>query len=419
MQKIILIIANLFNILIALGGFSLVAKFSEQDEFNYFTITTIILGFMGLLEGVRAVVVLNFKYLCKAFTTYVLYYSIKLILIPVILFSILIGWKFGFVLGGVVFISSILYFISSIQLALIDSNGGVGYSAVIRTVSWFAFFCSSILSSIYDYDQSYSILYFCISFFILSSINTIKKMEQVFSVSNSFKKEVLIAQQIKDSYKTNLYRVTVDYLDRIYLIFYPGINGVAIYFSRMELAQKIVNFPQLVSVYIYPKLCNFNSDVERNKYFLNVFLCCYLVVYIFVFLLAIFNEIILFYFFHGMVSDFDFIMVLFLSAFLFNSCSFFFVPYLRAKGDFSTPKAAFKVCGFLMAGGIALLLLNKYFHLFEFKEIIWLSIIFLISKLGHVLNFYRCFNFIYQSRVKSILFSMLLVFFNLMVVVFI
>ncbi|WP_206536167.1 hypothetical protein, partial [Vibrio sinaloensis] len=50
---------------------------------------------------------------------------------------------------------------------------------------------------------------------------------------------------------------------------------MATYFSRLEFAQKIVNVPQLIAIYIYPRMCVIDNFKIRDRYFTLAFLSCY------------------------------------------------------------------------------------------------------------------------------------------------
>lgn len=414
MQKSILILCYSVNLCVVFFGYSLIARYSSEQEFESFTILLLIINMFGLVESGRAVVVsastniqgADFSFIRKVFfkqTNYAL-------VLGVLFFCVSYYHYSDLIVSTVISISipSLMY--SSLCLGAIESRQMPGTAGIPKMLALFVLFSFSIAS--FYFKENQSVLF---PFLLYVLVNCLLSYAILFFLSLgegviNNKNIAINSIVIKDSFWGGVYRAYVDYLDRFFLIFFFPASSASIYMSRMELAQKYVNIAQLISYYIYPKLCSANSLEYKWRYLKSIFLPCFLAVYFILLCVNFHAEEILSLYFHDPKPKGVDVFLLFTTAFVFNFTSFFFVPYLRSINDFKTSKMAFLSSSVLLT--IAFLLL----FLFGDISLVNVAICFMLSKLPYSLNIFASFNSVYSSQI-SLFYTVLIVFMKTMLLI--
>ncbi|WP_039959059.1 hypothetical protein, partial [Vibrio sinaloensis] len=155
---------------IVLAGVSFMAKITSDAQFEDFTISSLIVGFIGTVEGVRSVIISNIRKIDTNFIFKISIYSLKIIIVPIIFFMAMFYLKFGINFSLIFLLSTLCYFVAVINLSLLEGKGFVGFGALSRTGSWAFFYLSSISFVMMDISLIWSILSFSISFLLLCTI---------------------------------------------------------------------------------------------------------------------------------------------------------------------------------------------------------------------------------------------------------
>lgn len=398
MQKFILIICYFVNLCVVFFGYSLLSRVSDSEEFESFTLLLFFINMFGVVEGGRPIVVsvgtrlngVGFLFIKKLFLKQ-FYYAILLALF----FSSLcyISYK-DVMVSLLVFFSVPILMFSSLCIGGIESHQMPGTASIPKMFSMFFLFSFSVFyfstaerSGVFFSLMLYVIVYSSLSIYIMHFFSKRSVEDRTTHIDEKI---------LRDSFIGNFYRAYVDYLDRLFLMLFGSGAMTAVYMSRMELAQKYVNISQVISFYIFPKLCSMESKEKKWSYLKSILLPCFGAAYFFVFVINYYSSDILSIYFHDNNPVGNDVFVIFTCSFMFNFTSFFFVPYLRSIQDFKTSKLTFFVSSliltisFLLLLGLGLITLNN------------VAICFLLSKLPYLLNVFS--SLASTNNVKSSIF---------------
>ena len=396
MQKLLLIIAYGLNILIAVFGNYAVSYLSEIPFYEKTVEMLFFVTFLGLLDGARPVAV---SYGASEKFDFGVYKKIvelnNRFSIVSLTFVVLISLTIGFlsILDKAFIIISIYpLLLSSVFLGLIDSKGMYGSAAFVRTIAWSILFLLLIILAV---DDNVTFIYSSLPLYSISqlliSYSLFKKYVTIpISVNEIFFDKKLKANFI-DSYKTNIFRSVVDFSDRIVLFLMTPASFRSGYLSRMDLAQKYVNAAQLISLYIYPKLCILPSNEERINYFKKIFFPILFFLYFIIFFVLLYSNAILNFYFNGKLVEYNYLFNIFIVSLLFNFQSFLFVPLLRSCGDFSTPKNTFLITGALIFASVTVIVC-----ILDFNPD-FIAYAFLFSKIGYMYNNVQAFKLVFKN----------------------
>ena len=411
MQKLLLIAAYGLNILIAIFGNYGISYFSQTPFYEKSVELLFIVALFGLLDGVRPVAV---RYGSKENFDINIYqrivklnnrFAIHSLSVVVIVVGII---NFLPVLDKVLIVVSIYpLLLSSVFLGLVDSKGMFGSAAFVRTAAWLILFLILIALSlqdnvayIYISVAFYSIIQLLLSYLLFKLYVFIPELKEGTGIGENLTSDFI------DSYKTNIFRTFVDFSDRLLLFSLTTTSFRSGYLSRIDLAQKYVNAAQLISLYIYPRLCMMPCNEVRIIYFKRLFFPVLLVLYCTIFFVLINSETILNFYFNNKLTGYNYLFKVFVVSLLFNFQSFLFVPLLRSCGDFSTPKNTFIITAVLIfsLAGVVVFILG-----FDPN---YIAYIFLLSKIGYIYNNVFAFKIVFKSWNTAIPASLLIMLTN-------
>ena len=424
MEKVKLIAGLSLSALVGILTIPFLTRHLNPLDLGYVFKLFLIYGLFGVLDALKPLVVRYASIYYSKYGELAVFDLVKPSLFAAFPFSLVFSLFVFFLLGvefaalnvATIFFSAFLFVIMSSLWGMVDALGKVGSAYLIRSIGSTILYLLLVLMVLLDIEAKYfsialvaPIIFCCISYLYLlyPFICTKRRVGSCF-----FNME--LCRSCLDLAVFNLFRLGVDFFDRIIVSKYLGQVSFGTYSAMNELVSKGNIVSQHGTNYSYPKLCQYaNIKHKREDHYVfwrRRFSLFSSIIFPFVFVAAYFSDRIVLFYFGESFSNHNKLFVIFLIGSVLSHFVFFSRLYYRSLGEFRLEN--------LITVIMLIVSIILFHYLIESYGLVGVGLAFILIKfVGFILlmliSFHRYRDYLVVLGSSFMLLSMMFLYFEL------
>ena len=348
MEKVKLIVGLSLSASVGILAIPFLTRSLDPTKLGYAFKLLLVYGLFGVLDAIKPLVVRYASIYYSKYGELAFFDLVKPSLFAALPFSLVFSLFVFFLLAieftalnvATIFLSAFLFVIMGSLWGMVDALGKVGSAYLIRSIGSTILYLLLVLMVLLGVEVKYfsivliaPILFCCISYlyFLYPFIFTERRVGSCFFNMELFRSCLDLAV-------FNLFRLGVDFFDRIVVAKYLGQVSFGTYSAINELVSKGNIVSQHGSSYSYPKLCQYaNIKHKREDHYVfwrRRFSLFSLIIFPFIFVAAYFSDRIVLFYFGESFSNHNKLFVIFLIGSVLSHFGFFSRLYYRSLGEF-------------------------------------------------------------------------------------